>query len=188
MIVTADEALRDEARIYRDQGKAGFLGGDHVRMGYAWRMSEPNAAIGLIHHRRLDEFLAARRSVAAVYDEGLAAVDGVDPAPIPASCGSNYYKYIAMLAPGLDRQEVKDAMRDRHGVSMSGEVYALPLHRQPVFADVDAGSFPVADDVCARHVCLPVHSDMTVDEAAYVIDSLAAVVARGTATGKTKER
>jgi len=33
MITTADETLRDEARIYRDQGKAGFLGGDHIRLG-----------------------------------------------------------------------------------------------------------------------------------------------------------
>ena len=68
------------------------------------------------------------------------------------------------------------------GVSLSGEVYASPLHRQPIFADLDRDSFPVADDVCARHICLPVHSDMTDDEADYVVESLASVLA-----GRTME-
>ena len=45
VIVTDDEALRDEALIYRDQGKGHFLGGEHVRPGYAWRMSELHAAV-----------------------------------------------------------------------------------------------------------------------------------------------
>ena len=50
---------------------------------------------------------------------------------------------------------------------LAGEVYDLPLHRQPVFAEFAIAqggrgpSLPVAEDLCARHICLPVHSDMT---------------------------
>jgi perosamine synthetase len=58
MIVTADDRLREEAVVYRDQGKAGFLGGEHIRLGYAWRMSEVHAAIASVHLRRLEEFIA----------------------------------------------------------------------------------------------------------------------------------
>jgi len=148
-----------------------------VRLGYAWRMSEVQAAVGLVHLRRLDEFLSARQEVAARYDEGLAGIDGVRPVVVPAPCRSNYYKYVAMLAPELERSEIKRRLREQHGVSMSGEVYALPLHRQPVFANVAQGVFPVADDVCARHVCLPLHSDMTTAEADHVVDSVKAVAA-----------
>jgi perosamine synthetase len=176
MIVTADDGIRDDAVIYRDQGKAGFLGGDHVRMGSAWRMSELHAAVGLVHLSRLDEAIAARRAAAARYDKALAAVPGCRSLPIPAASVSNYYKYVALLDPGIDRAEVKGALAERTGVSLSGEVYALPLHRQPVFAGLAAGSFPVADDVCARHICLPVHSDMTDDEADYVVDSVTSVL------------
>jgi len=178
MVVTGDRQVRDEAVIYRDQGKAGFLGGEHVRMGYAWRMSELHAAVGLVQLRRLDEFIATRRRVAAVYDEGLADRDGIDPLPIPPSCSANYYKYVALLAPGVDRDEVKMALKEDHGVSLSGEVYGVPLHRQPVFAGVAAAPLPVAEDVCARHVCLPVYSDMSGDEASYVVDSLRAVLSK----------
>jgi dTDP-4-amino-4,6-dideoxygalactose transaminase len=182
MITTGDEQLRDEAIVYRDQGKAGFLGGDHVRMGYAWRMSELHAAVGLVHLSHLDEAIVTRRRVAARYDEALATLSGCQPLPIPDASISNFYKYVALLDPGIDRAELKRELSERMGVSLSGEVYASPLHRQPIFADLDGDSFPVADDVCARHICLPVHTDMTDDEADYVVGSLASVLA-----GRTME-
>ena len=177
MITTGDGDLRDEAVVYRDQGKAGFLGGDHVRLGYAWRMSELHAAVGLIHLSHLDEAIETRRRVAARYDEALAGLSGCQPLSIPADSVSNFYKYVVLLDPAIDRGELKRELSERMGVSLSGEVYASPLHRQPIFADLDRGSFPVADDVCARHICLPVHSDMTDDEADYVIESLTSVLA-----------
>ena len=180
MIVTGDAALRDEAVIYRDQGKAGFLGGDHVRMGSAWRMSELHAAVGLVHLGRLDEAIATRQAVAERYDKALADLGRCEPVEVPGGSVTNYYKYVALLEPGIDRAALKLDLRERTGVSLSGEVYALPLHRQPVFAGLAAGPFPVADDVCNRHVCLPIHSDMTDDEADHVIDSLAGALARST--------
>jgi dTDP-4-amino-4,6-dideoxygalactose transaminase len=177
MIVTAEERIRDDATIYRDQGKAGFLGGDHVRLGYAWRMSELHAAVGIVQLRRLDEFIKIRREVAAQYDEGLTRIEGVTSL-VPPGSESNYYKYIAMLAPGVDRQQVKDTLRNEHGVSLSGEVYSSPLHHQPVFAGLHDGGLPVAEDVCSRHVCLPIHSDMTREETAHVVASIGAVLGR----------
>jgi perosamine synthetase len=176
MIVTGDERIRDDAVIYRDQGKAGFLGGDHVRLGYAWRMSELHAAVGVVQLRRLDEFIKIRREVADYYDEALGGIEGIGPLVRPPGSETNYYKYVAMLDPGIDRQVVKAALRDEHGVSLSGEVYASPLHQEPVFAGMHEGSLPVAEDVCHRHVCLPIHSDMTRDEAVHVVASLRAVL------------
>jgi perosamine synthetase len=186
MIVTADERIRDEALIYRDQGKAGFLGGDHVRMGSAWRMSELHAAVGLVHLQRLDEAIATRVAVAARYDKALADLAHCDPVAIPAECDTNYYKYIALMDGSVDRAALKTELKERTGVSLSGEVYALPLHRQPVFAGLAGGDFPVADDVCARHVCLPIHSDMTDEEADYVTESISTVLAGPLTEGRRR--
>jgi len=172
IIVTGDEALADDAVVYRDQGKAGFFGGEHVRLGYAWRMSELHAATGLVHVRRLEQFVAVRQQAAAILDEELADVAGVTPQVVPAACRSNYYKYLAFLDPDIDRDTVKCRLREDHGVNLTGEVYAQPLHRHSVFADLATGSYPVAEDVCARQICLPVHSDMTQEEARYVAASL----------------
>lgn len=179
MIVTDHEGLRDEAVIYRDQGKAGFLGGDHVRMGSAWRMSELHASLGLVQLGRMDEHLAVRREVAAVYDKALAGVSGITPLERPEDCDANLYKYVALLDDGLDRAACKAALGE-HGVQLTGEVYAVPLHRQPVFAGLAGGPFPVADDVCRRQVCLPVHSDMSEAESAHVVRSVEQVLAAAT--------
>jgi dTDP-4-amino-4,6-dideoxygalactose transaminase len=178
MILTRDEALRDEARIFRDQGKASFLGGGHVRMGSAWRMSEVQAAVALVHLNRLDEFIGVRRAVAARYHEALADCPGLTPIPEPNGSRSNYYKYLAVLAPGIDRSALKADLKARFGVSLSGEVYATPLHCEPVFAEFAERALPVAEDLCARHICLPVHSDMTEVEVERVIDAVQTALAR----------
>ncbi|MFD9127951.1 DegT/DnrJ/EryC1/StrS family aminotransferase [Kitasatospora sp. NPDC059571] len=175
MILTESPELRDEARIYRDQGKGAFTANHHVRHGASWRMSELNAAVGTVHLRRLKEFLETRRAVARRYDTALAGLDGLRTPVEPAGCRSNYYKYVVLLPAGVDRAAFKRACADDFGVRLSGEVYDLPLHRQPVFAEYRDAELPVSEDVCARQVCLPVHSDMTGDEADRVIEAVSAV-------------
>jgi perosamine synthetase len=178
MILTDDERVRDEALLHRDQGKAGFLGGDHVRLGYAWRMSEVHAAIGSVHLGHLDDAIARRTEIARTYDHALAEIPGVTPLVVPQGGVCNYYKYIALLDHGIDRESFKQHLRDEFEVTASGEVYSKPLHLHPVFSDVPHGPLPVAEDVCARHVCLPVHSDMSAEEAAQVITGVRAVMTR----------
>lgn len=177
MILTPSAEIADEARIYRDQGKGSFGANHHVRHGYAWRMSEQNAVTGLVHLRRMEQAIARRREVAARYDKGLAGLDGLQPLAEPAGCRSNIYKYIAVLPEGADRARFKRELAERHDVRLAGEVYDLPLHLQPVLADfAGCAGLPVAESLCARHVCLPVHSDMTDDEVDQVLAAVTAAV------------
>jgi dTDP-4-amino-4,6-dideoxygalactose transaminase len=172
MILTGDERILDEARVYRDQGKAAFLGGEHIRPGYSWRMSEVNAAVGLVHLERLDEAIAVRSAAARRYDTALGERAGVRALAPPPGGITNYYKYVVLLPTTVDRSQLKKRMQVEHEVTLSGEVYALPLHQQPVLSRYARGPLPVAEDVCARHVCLPIHSDMTAEEADHVARSL----------------
>jgi dTDP-4-amino-4,6-dideoxygalactose transaminase len=178
ILVTDDEAIQREALIYRDQGKEGFTTNFHVRLGYNWRMSEPHAVIGLAQLRRLDEFIQRRNAVAAIYDEGLKALAPVvTPVRPPDGALCNYYKHLALL-DGVDRTELKKLMRGEYGVGLSGEVYDTPCHKQPVFAAFADRPLSKAEDLCARHICLPVSAKMTDDDARYVLQSLEAAVSR----------
>ena len=173
MIVTDDEHMANEAKLYRDQGKLSFTQNLHGKLGYNWRMSEPHAIIGLSQFGRLEEFIAARQRIAAIYDEGLAGISGIHALPVPEGCRCNYYKYIALLDDGIDRAKLKKILREEYGVALSGEVYELPCHLQPIFQEgYKEGDFPVAEDICARHVCLPVYVTMTDEEARYVVASI----------------
>lgn len=175
MVVTGDDRIAEEARIYRDQGKASFLVNAHTRMGYNWRLSEVHAIIGLRHLERLEAMIADRNRIAAFYDEALAGFRQLEPLRVPKAGRSNYYKYIAVMKEPRDRQALKAHLRERFGVSLSGEVYEEPLHKQPVFAPYAAGPLPVAEDICARHICLPIYSGMEIEEARQVVEALAAV-------------
>jgi perosamine synthetase len=176
MLVTRDERMAEEARIYRDQGKAGFTQNVHTRLGHNWRMSEPHAAIGLVHMQHLPRFVEERNQIARWYDRALGQRPSVQPLPVPDGCRSNFYKYLALLPHGCDRAQLKQRLRSEHGVGLSGEVYELPLHRQPVFASIARGSLAVSEEMCARHVCLPVYQGMSEGDVDAVVNALAQVV------------
>jgi dTDP-4-amino-4,6-dideoxygalactose transaminase len=176
MIVTNDAHLDQEARIYRDQGKASFTQNAHTRMGYNWRMSEPHAIIGLRHLQRLPAMIAERQRIAAGYDAALREFSRCRPLAVPNQDGSNYYKYVAFLSQGVDRAAVKRQMKERFQVSLAGEVYDTPLHAQPIFREMSTGGLPVAEDVCARHVCLPVYTGMQEQDVHRVLAGLREIV------------
>jgi perosamine synthetase len=176
MIVTNDPQLAEEARIYRDQGKASFTQNAHVRMGYNWRMSEPHAIIGLRHLERLPAMLADRQKIAGLYKDALARFQNLSVLTVPEGDVCNYYKYIAVLREKRDRKELKALLRERFGVSLAGEVYEEPLHKQPVFEEYASASLPVSEDLCARHLCLPVFSGMAAADAHQVIHALAETI------------
>ena len=172
MIVTNDDRIADEARIYRDQGKASFTQNAHVRMGYNWRMSEPHAIIGLKHLERLPAMIKERQAIAALYDRGLAGLRNLSRLEVPPGGLCNYYKYIAVLKEQRDRKALKALLRERYGVSLAGEVYEEPLHKQPVFAPYASSPLPVSEDYCARHICLPIFSGMEERDAHQVLGAL----------------
>jgi dTDP-4-amino-4,6-dideoxygalactose transaminase len=177
MIVTADEALRDAALSYRDQGKESFLSNLHTRLGYAWRMSELHAAVGAVHLKHLAEFVDVRTRIAQRYAAGLAGLAGLTPLDPPSGLQSSVYKYPVLLDERIERATLKARVRERFAVALSGEVYETPLHQQPVFAELARGPLPGAELFCARHICLPLHSDMTDDEADRVLGAVGAVSA-----------
>ena len=173
MLVTDDAGLADRARGLRDYGKPDPWVSFHTQLGSNWRMAEFCAAVGVVHLRRLDEFVAWRDKVARAYTEMLRGLPEV--VPVLPEGQSSWYKYIVLLPGWANRDRVKQAMKQR-GVTLSGGVYEVPLHRQPVF-QATAGTFPVADEICGRHVCLPVYFGMTDEEAARVVRALAETLA-----------
>jgi len=178
MITTNREDVAKIAKILRDQGKDSFLSNEIVELGYNWRMPEISAAIGLTQLAELESFVKRRNTIAQYYDKSLSKIDCIEPRRTPPQSTNNYYKYVAFLSSEIDRDDLKQRLRER-GVRCSGEVYWPPLHLQPVYQrilGVRQGDFPVAEDVCKKMVCLPLYSDMTLSEAEQVTDTLQEVL------------
>jgi len=180
VIITDDDVMASEARIYRDQGKASFLQNTHIRMGYNWRLSEPHAVIGIRHLHNLPAMIESRQRIAARYDAALAGGgNGLRPMLPPKGCVSNYYKYVVMLPDGVDRAAAKKWLREERGVNCSGEVYEVPLHKNEVLKHLDPGNLTQSEIACGRQLCLPIFASMTEREADQVIEGLRAAQRAG---------
>ncbi len=165
-LITTDREEEDYlARSYRNQGKRGTdYGGLHHDFGNSSRMTELQAALGLIQLRKLPLMLKRRAEAARIMTEYL------DQAGI-AYCSTEHmdlasnYKLIVLLPPGRSPEPVKKALA-ADGIKVGGGVYDIPCHRQPVFEDIcEEASYPGAEEWCPRHICPPLTSGMTEDEA-----------------------
>src|SRR3989344_2331182 len=175
MILTLGRALAEEAKRLRDRGKPEFHSSISIENGSSWRMSEVHALLGIFQLRRLKKFVESRREIAAFYDKELKKTEKIKP--LLQNSQSNYYKYIALLDDDVKRVWFKDEMKKR-GVSLGGEVYAVPCHLQPVFQEIGykKGDFPAAEYLSEHHVCLPLFPVMKAEEYRYVIETLKEVL------------
>ncbi|MCC3766372.1 DegT/DnrJ/EryC1/StrS aminotransferase family protein [Streptomyces sp. UNOC14_S4] len=171
MVVTDDDELAARVRLYRNLGKPEEWRSHHTVLGENARMSELHAAVGRAQLRRLDEFLKTRDRLAQRYTTGLRNLPYVRPV-LPRHTPASWYKYVVALDPAVDRAALRARMKEA-GVQLGGEIYEMPLGAQPVFdGRIPAGRFPVAEALCAHHICLPLHTRMGEDDADTVLAAL----------------
>ncbi len=176
MVLTDDEEIMRRIRLLRDQAKVqiGAYQNYHEEVGFNWRMTEVQALMGLVQLKSLDALIDRRNQIAQIYSyelESLVKTGRIELLRPPKEVVHNQYKFIIFLN-GADRLGIVRRMREAFGISLGGFVYEIPLHQQPVFKDYARSSLPTAEDLCARHVCLPIFYAMTDEQAIYVADAL----------------
>jgi len=173
MMVTSDYESYEKAKKIRSYNKV--AGSEIGELGYNWRMPEFQAIIGLAQLRIFDDTLRKRRKVAKIYDELLVKNKICSPLVFSDKCMPSYYKYICILPKGKDPCILQKALETKYRIALGGYVYDVPLHRQVMlgkYAKGNEDSFPVADDLCSRHLSLPLYPQMKEDEIQYVVDSV----------------
>lgn len=169
-LFTDDDALADAIRLIRTHGRQGS-GDEALRLGMTGRLDTLQAAVLLVKLEGFADELAARRRLAGIYD---AALGNRLPTPrIPTGRDSAWALYTVRVA-GRDR--VRAAL-DRAGVG-TGLFYPLPLHRHAAFAPWVTGEevLPVSERLAGEVLSLPIHADLSDDEAAYVAERLVAAL------------
>ena len=172
MITTNDDEEDYLSRSFSNQGKRGMnYGGLHHDFGNSSRMTELNALLGLIQLNKLPHMLKKRQAAYTIMTQQLdqAGIHYVSTRHMDAA---SQYKLIVLLPGGRSLDEVKKNLAS-DGVILGGGVYDIPCHRQPVFEGICAGqTYPGAERWCPNHLCPPLTSGMTAQEAQYVGERL----------------
>jgi perosamine synthetase len=175
MILTNDDELADVCVSLRNQGRGkGGAWLNHVRLGYNYRLSDMNCALGIVQLSRMPEFKAKRAQVAKWYQEMLAGDERV-AAPVEAEgCEMSWFVFVVRLSEEFAgrRDAVLERMRQA-GVQVGN--YFSPVHLQPFIAEkfgFAEGDFPVTESVSKRTVALPFYNNLSKDEVATVCRTL----------------
>ena len=176
MILTDDDDLADMCASLRNQGRGGngsWL--SHERLGYNFRLSDINCALGIVQLSRIEQFKAKRRKVAKCYQEMLAGDDRLILSAEPAGCDISWFVFVLRLADRFTRPQrdiVLKAMRNRN---IQVADYFSPVHLQPFMVRQfggKKGDFPVTEAVSERTIALPFYNNLTYDETAVVCRTL----------------
>jgi perosamine synthetase len=178
MIVTNDSEIADHCRSMANQGREAKDGKwlEHIRLGYNYRMSDINAALGVAQLSRIDEILEKRNRVAERYNELLE-----NEAEISVFYRGNgrdkrsWFVYVVTLSKEYSRRD-RDSIIEKMGQNgIQCGNYFQCIHLQPFYKNsygYKEGLFPVAEFISGRTIALPFFNNITEEEIGCVVNNL----------------
>jgi len=180
MILTDDDYLADMCISLRNQGRGkdnGWLG--HDRLGYNFRLSDINCALGIVQLSRIDQIKAKRRQVAKWYQEMLADEDRLTVPTEPDGCDMSWFVFVVRLTDGFSLEHRDRILQTMRHQNIQVSDYFPPVHLQPFMVEqfgYSQGDFPITEAVSKTTIALPFHNNLTKDEVAIVCKTLKEVL------------
>jgi perosamine synthetase len=187
MLVTPDEDVAIRLRRLREHGMDLSAAARHAsrqpviehytELGFNYRMTDIQAAIGLVQLRKLDRLIARRRALARRYQQLLSCIPGVRTITDPGYGTTNYQSFWVLLPDDfpVSRDELLQRLAEA-GVSARRGIMAA--HLEPAYADLSHGPLPVTERLTAGSLILPLFHDLTEPEQDIVVSVIAAAAGR----------
>jgi dTDP-4-amino-4,6-dideoxygalactose transaminase len=173
-VTSADAVLLEAVRCFRNYGSHKKY--HNEVLGFNSRLDELQAALLSEKLTTLDAFNGRRAAIAAFYNEGLAGVAGLVLPQVPAWADPVWHLYVI-------RHPQRDALAAALASAGIGTIvhYPVPPHLQPAYAELGytAGAFPLSEAMHREVLSLPIGPTMTLEQAAYVVDTVRATLAAG---------
>lgn len=188
MLTTDDEALAERARVVRSHGASvsdlerhkarGTIYAAYPEVGYNYRMTDIQAAVGVEQMKKLPWILARKQEIGHWYNEHLAAVEEVEVPFVPDYAVHSYQSYLITLVrrykidrDALLRRMAARGISCRHGIA--------PMHWEPYYRQLYPGfRLPITEEVSRTTMFLPIYPSMTETELQYVVNNLKELLAR----------
>ena len=176
MILTDDDDLADMCVSLRNQGRAkdsGWL--SHERLGYNYRLSDINCALGIVQLSRIEEIKAKRKQVAKWYQEMLGGDERLIVPTEPDDCDMSWFVFVVRLADAFTLEQRGTILEAMKGEGIEVGNYFPPVHLQSFMVErfgCKEGDFPVTESVCKSTIALPFYNNLSKDEVAIVCRTL----------------
>jgi perosamine synthetase len=167
MVTLNDPELGERIRLLRNQGSTSTGTYWHTAVGFNYRLTNLQAAVGVAQMERIAEFLDRRAAVAGWYDEELAGIDDVVQRPTtPPGDNRACWTYpISLRSPiGVRRREVMLRLL-QDGIETRPVFY--PIYSMPPYRERQVRC-PIAEDLGARGICLPIHPRLSREQVAFI--------------------
>jgi perosamine synthetase len=189
MIVTDDDSFADTCRSVRNQGREDMGWLTHKRLGYNYRLSEINAAIGVAQCERLEQILDNRRRVAHEYMTRLIDNRYLILPTLQDDTHMSWFVFVVRLNDLFEPSDRDDVLRGLRAEGIGCNNYFPPIHLQPYMVERfghKSGDLPVCEYVAARTIALPFFSRLTRNQIYRVCDALDRVLDRTLTARKSR--
>ncbi len=181
MLTTSDPALDARFKLLRQHGmsvndrarhtSSSIIFEEHSVIGFNYRMTDIQAAVGREQLKRMPDIVARRRQIASRFTSAFSEADGVVPPVEPAWARTNYQSYIVRIPDGAEQRDVMQRLLDRGVSSRRGIMNA---HREAPYQG--RRELPVSEWAQDRHIILPLFPTMTGEEIEFVVSAVRAVM------------
>jgi perosamine synthetase len=149
----------------------------YLETGYNYRMTDIQAAVGLVQLGRLAGLVAQRRELAARYHELLAGLTGLAPVRDPLYGTTNYQAFWVLLDPGFGATR-NDVLAELAAAGVSARRGIMAAHLEPAYTDAAAPSLPHTERLTRDSLILPLHHALTEEDQDHVVGVLRKVAGR----------
>jgi len=189
MITTNDPELAERARILRSTGASisdlerhrarGTLVQQYGDIGYNYRMTDIQAAIGLVQLKKLPSMLAERGAQARLYDAAFSEIEEIETPYVPPETTHAYSSYLIRLRPSarINRDSFLHAMAN---AGISCRIGIQPLHREPFYKErYEQAHFPATEDAARTTLFLPIYPGLREEEQQRIVEELIRTIRQG---------
>lgn len=171
MLVTNDDAIADKVRLLRDHGMSPDRRYWHTVLGYNYRLTSLQAALGVAQMERIDDIIKAKLHIADFYRSGLQNVPGITLPGCAPWARNVFWLYSVVIDEkkfGRSRDEVMRLLQEQ---GIDTRPFFPPLHRQPIYANDQ--NFPVSERLSDTGLSLPSSAHLNMDHITRVCEAIA---------------
>lgn len=184
-VTTDDDTLAKRVRVFRNHGittdareraERGTWWYDLPELGFNYRLTDIQCALGSSQLRKLDRWLARRAEIAARYNAAFADLKEVQTPTVSGDRTSAWHLYVVRFRTELLRADRALLFRALRAEGIGVNVHYIPVPRLSIYRGAAGGPWPVTDDAYERMITLPLWAGMTDSDAGDVIEGVRKVV------------